>query len=526
MSKPKNSTLAGLIESDSEDDHLVERKMAKQQSEAITAAKNVRGRPKAAPSKVTKTKGPASRTSGRRLYGKTTPEPSSQAKKGKRSIILPGKTNRLKDVEEEMGQIDETEDITMDDVNLGDELDGEVIAVKEVKAKAAKKPAAARGKAAKATIPEPEVVEEIVVPVSKKGRPGRQGKEKEQEEPAEEQQSPEKVIQETQVSEEEVEMEKDIEEDVEQEDSIPEVKRKESRPYSDPRRRQMSISRHRAGSASDTERNEPAIRRRLGELAKKLENVEGKYQDLREAGVKEAEKTFERYKKAAEEKTRASNELIASLKANLTTQTSLAKESRSLKKTIESQDALVTNLQAQINQLELALSEAQVENKTLSTKLAASRKITASYESANVKVPGSAMKANGGMRMIGSQEAAQAAQAAQLKEDLYSDLTGLIIRGVKREAEEDIFDCIQTGRNGTLHFKLGIEAGASGDADCRYTPLLDPSRDRPLLDLLPDYLVDEIEFPRPQAARFYARITRALTEKPASMGGPVEESDE
>lgn len=67
---------------------------------------------------------------------------------------------------------------------------------------------------------------------------------------------------------------------------------------------------------------------------------------------------------------------------------------------------------------------------------------------------------------------------------------------------------------------------ADGDPDCRYTPLLDPSRDKPLLDLLPDYLVDEIEFPRPQAARFYARITRALTEKPASMGGPVEESDE
>ena len=138
----------------------------------------------------------------------------------------------------------------------------------------------------------------------------------------------------------------------------------------------------------------------------------------------------------------------------MATQTSLAKETRSLKKTVESQDALVTNLQAQINQLELSLSEAQAENKTLSTKLAANRKITASYESANVKVPGSAIKANGGMRMIGSQEAAQAAQAAQLKEDLYSDLTGLIIRGVKREAEEDIFDCIQTGRNGSKLYHI------------------------------------------------------------------------
>ncbi|KAA8574159.1 hypothetical protein EYC84_005674 [Monilinia fructicola] len=464
MSKFKNSTLAGLMGSDSEDDHLAEDKMSKNQSEATTAAKKVRGRPKAAPSKV------------------ATPEPSPQAKKGKRAM-LENKINRQKDAEKEVEQTDEMGDVTMEDVVSGDELDAKVIAVKEVKTKGAKKAAAARGRAAKAVVPEPDVAEEIVPPVSKKGRPGRKGKGKEQEESVVEHQSPEKVIQETQVSEEEKETE--ILEDVEQEDNIPEVKKKETRPYNDSRRRQISVSRHRAGSASDTERNEPAVRRRLGELSKKLENVEGKYQDLREVGVKEAEKIFDRYKKAAEEKTKASNEVIASLKANLATQTALAKETRSLKKTIESQDALVTNLQAQIHQLELALSEAQVENKTLSTKLAANRKLTASYESANVKVPGSAIKANGGIRMIGSQEAAQAAQAAQLKEDLYSDLTGLI-----------------TGRNGTLHFKLGVEVDSNGDADCRYTPLLDPSRDRPLLELLPDYLVDEIEFPRPQAARF------------------------
>ncbi len=90
-----------------------------------------------------------------------------------------------------------------------------------------------------------------------------------------------------------------------------------------------------------------------------------------------------------------------------------------------------------------------MENKTLSAKLAANRTAAASVESASSKIPGSAVKANGGIRMIGTVEAAQAAQAAQLKEDIYSDLTGLIIRNVKREPEEDIFDCIQTGRNGS-----------------------------------------------------------------------------
>ena len=53
--------------------------------------------------------------------------------------------------------------------------------------------------------------------------------------------------------------------------------------------------------------------------------------------------------------------------------------------------------------------------------------------------------------MVGSAEAAHAAQVAQLKEDLYSDLTGLILRGVDMGSEADVYDCIQTGRNGSKY---------------------------------------------------------------------------
>ena len=56
--------------------------------------------------------------------------------------------------------------------------------------------------------------------------------------------------------------------------------------------------------------------------------------------------------------------------------------------------------------------------------------------------------------MVGSAEAAQAAQVALLKEDLYSDLTGLILRGVERGDEADVYDCIQTGRNGSKFLHL------------------------------------------------------------------------
>jgi seryl-tRNA synthetase len=152
--------------------------------------------------------------------------------------------------------------------------------------------------------------------------------------------------------------------------------------------------------------------------------------------------------------------LITSLKADLASQSALAKETRTLKKKAELHLTETAGLKAQIAQLKASLEEAQSQNKTLSTKLAANRNAAASVESVHTKVSGSAVKANGGIRMMGTAEAAQAAQTAQLKEDLYSDLTGLIIRGVKREAEDEVFDCIQTGRNGSefsqshLHFMI------------------------------------------------------------------------
>ncbi len=120
-------------------------------------------------------------------------------------------------------------------------------------------------------------------------------------------------------------------------------------------------------------------------------------------------------------------------------------------------------------------------------------------------------------------------QTAQLKEDLYGDLTGLLVRSAKRDAAgRELYDCIQTGRNGSLHFKLCIgeesaggssgsgsgNGGESTTAQFVYTPQLDPSRDAALIELLPDYLVEEISFPRIQAAKFYKRVMQSLTEGP------------
>lgn len=265
-------------------------------------------------------------------------------------------------------------------------------------------------------------------------------------------------------------------------------------------------------AASDSELSDPALRRRIGELTRKCENLEAKYRDLRDIGVKEAERNYDKLKKQGDERANTANQLIETLKAQLAAQTELAKEGQRLKQQLEASESKVAGLENKITEMTTSLSESKTEIKALSTKLAASR----AAEAANAKVPGSAMKGNTANKtQLANAEAA--IQVAQMKEDLYADLTGLIVRGVKQNKDEEIYDCIQTGRNGTLHFKLSIRSENTSDFDeaqFMYMPQLDINRDKALIELLPDYLVEEITFPRPHAAKFYARVMKSLTEKP------------
>ena len=80
-------------------------------------------------------------------------------------------------------------------------------------------------------------------------------------------------------------------------------------------------------------------------------------------------------------------------------------------------------------------------------------------ESVNARTPGSAIRGKTPAArnvLVGSAEAAHTAQVAQLKEDLYSDLTGLILRSVEMGSEVDVYDCIQTGRNGSEYLLARI----------------------------------------------------------------------
>ncbi|KAL2810894.1 chromosome segregation protein Csm1/Pcs1-domain-containing protein [Aspergillus granulosus] len=286
---------------------------------------------------------------------------------------------------------------------------------------------------------------------------------------------------------------------------------------------QGSPSKRKSGGEDDKTGSEPELRRRLGDLTKKYDTLENRYRNLKDIGVVEANANVEKLKKQCESMTTASNNLITSLKAELETQKALGQKSRLLQKQLRERDAELAKLTSEAEQSTSQLTAAQNEVKALQTKLAAARNTAATLEHSALKAPGSAIKNSGTNRAnaAAAAEAAQVAQLAQLKEDLYSDLTGLIIRDVKQRNEDNLYDCIQTGVNGTLHFKLAVPHVSSANfetAEFQYVPLLDENRDRELVATLPEYLTVDITFVRQQASKFYTRVIDALTKRRASQG--------
>ncbi|KAL6791413.1 chromosome segregation protein Csm1/Pcs1 domain-containing protein [Trichoderma sp. SZMC 28013] len=260
----------------------------------------------------------------------------------------------------------------------------------------------------------------------------------------------------------------------------------------------------RMSGLEDQNSNGDDIRRQLSELQKKYSKLEARYQELQELGVKKAEQNFELLKAQAEENTRVANELIAQLKEEVAEQSKSIQRAEKVQVQLGQSETEADALRAQLAEANQSLSQAKSETKTLYTKLAASRQIE----------PSNKGSAPGNRAALAEKENKQ---VAQIKEDLYADLTGLIVRDVRRIDKEDVFDCIQTGRNGTLHFKLALEdmdsAESYEDVQFAYRPQLDASRDGDLIEALPDYLTEEITFPRNQAPKFYARVIKSLMER-------------
>ncbi|KAF4446477.1 Chromosome segregation protein pcs1 [Fusarium austroafricanum] len=453
--------LAGFVASDSEPDlDMFDKSELQAAARTMSTTKKPRGRPPGTANKVTKT---APRTTRRNSADKLAAVPEMSSQSAAASKVNGGVKKGVRRAKETAP--DET--VTFEDIEIP-----------------ASVPATETKKGVRGRPKKPNGDTSVVAPESAAKRRGR---------PPRQQVTHIEEIPETQV------------EDIMELDAVPEEGEDEDAgavPASEP-----------LESWSGYDASDSSLRRRLEELAKKYEGLEMRHRDLREVGVREAERNFDRLKKQAEERTAvAATKLIAELKAELAAQTALAKEGEELRKQLEASEVKTENLEGTVESLNKSLSEAETEIKTLSTKLAAVRS-----SNANPRVPGSAIKAGGPANRTAQAEAAHAAQAtAQAKENLYADLTGLIVRGVKQDEIGDIFDCIQTGRNGTLHFKLTVENDDTSDniedVHFQYQPQLDPGRDVDLMEMLPDYLTDEIVFPRSQAPKFYSRVNKSLTE--------------
>jgi hypothetical protein len=74
---------------------------------------------------------------------------------------------------------------------------------------------------------------------------------------------------------------------------------------------------------------------------------------------------------------------------------------------------------------------------------------------------------------------------------------------------------INTDSPEALHFHLTVTTGGESyeETEFVYNPLLDEQRDRELIELLPDYLTEEICFPRAQAPKFYTKVVDSMSKK-------------
>jgi hypothetical protein len=125
-----------------------------------------------------------------------------------------------------------------------------------------------------------------------------------------------------------------------------------------------------------------------------------------------------------------------------------------------------------------SLTETQNETKALTAKLEAARKTNAASD----KVPGSAVKKTDHAKTSHMGGAtAEAVKENALKEELYRDLTGLIINSVKRRDGEDEYSCIQTGRNGSMIFTSCTTSNPL--TDCSFQHYTSTSQSQPTMPL-------------------------------------------
>ena len=297
-------------------------------TENVEPAKKAKGRSKVAANKVTGPKKTSrqndqdSSVVEKKPVGRKNTTSKRQALKEKRNDQFPSDTEEMEDLQ---GRV--SDDTGRKSAVSGDELDASVVAVKQP----------AKGRRPPKRKIDTILLEEVKttatnepsesVPAAPKNSKGR-GKASSAvtkpkargHHPPTEEEGDEAVIPETQ----QVPMDADQSSLPDEEED--EVKRtaqlttkRTSHKRAEATHKQPQVGAKRGGGVSDNEGagGDPATRRRLGELTKKLENLDFKYNNLREVGIKEAEANFEKLKNKSEERSKCMSSSLNSVETRV-----------------------------------------------------------------------------------------------------------------------------------------------------------------------------------------------------------------
>ncbi|ODQ51557.1 hypothetical protein SAICODRAFT_8853 [Saitoella complicata NRRL Y-17804] len=236
------------------------------------------------------------------------------------------------------------------------------------------------------------------------------------------------------------------------------------------------------GGAKSTD--SAALQRQLNEMTRRFAAMETKYNKVKEqrsSDARDAESNFAAYKKSADARFKEADNLIAMLQEEVAETSKVAEEAKKARKASKKEQEEIEALQERVEELEEELEKSQNQIGLLNAKILARSSSSAGHY--------------------------------ELKEDIYADLSGVLIRSIapSPDGSGSVFDIIQTGRNGTLHYKLALDHIANpSNAQFTYTPLLDAERDKKLVEVLPEYLTDTIMFAREQASMFFWRLTNFM----------------
>ncbi|EWC47204.1 hypothetical protein DRE_03323 [Drechslerella stenobrocha 248] len=231
--------------------------------------------------------------------------------------------------------------------------------------------------------------------------------------------------------------------------------------------------------------NLDAVKSELGQL-------KARYEKLRHLKTDVADSIHKEHIEALREQDKASQRIIESLKAELAA-TSSSYDA------IQQKDARLQQLEQENSIMEKKIERLVQDHAILSAKLETARNQTRT--SAVAKAAGTASFIK---------------ELSQHRDNLYSDLCGLIVVNVKTDEDGGIeYDCLSTGKNGALHFKLQLDAEDEEDDDddgpyFTYNPMLERGRDERMLAVLPPIFRDEMNFKRTRGVDFYLQLMQSL----------------